>query len=810
MFGQRAQKYQQFHDEQRVQSNKQEFPQEVKANIGGERDGNSDFPSDQIPPDFELAELHREAWNVGITKLSKRQLRRLRLHQNNENVKEEERLIGQICKCCARQVPNDRVEIDCNNQDYSFLGAGMPLYFEYIKACILMLIVMFVTSGDYNIITNIAFGQSCQTLDKSFGIEIDEKTVCIFNWVTGLSLANKRDDQEFIDLQQMLNLISMLTLIFLFQYFRKEQRAFDTEIDSNTYYASDYTILLKNIPTNSEGLKNDDFDHDLKEYLETYIEGTYTKPLEVQDYEEELRQFQQRNNRPLKKLSRVVAVNLCYNIEQQSILEQEKQSKIIQKQKLLPQLYDQGLIPGTGDIKNNEQIKEIDSQIIEIEQKLEALEKRFVEGKDVRQYFLGQAFVTFRWESDVQWMLIDHRLSLCSRILGRKSNLIYRGAQLQVEQPPEPTDVFWENLHIKTYQKIWRRILGYILTFIILGICSGLIYQLSAVQANSADQMAKAIKNGDLNVNYKVKVIAQLASISIIIINYVLSIVIRKVSLFERFSTQTGFNISLASKSSVAQFINTAVITFAISTWVTQNIYGTGGLVYNQTYVFISNAILPALIQFIDSSTIMKWIFQFLEVRKGKSSIKTQKQLHDLYERPVFDISTSYANVLRNMYVVAFYASVIPIGLVITCFALVLFYWVEKYNIARRRTIKYNYSSVMSREMLEQLEYVLPIYCLTNLWWEYVFLESISIEAIIGVVFGVANAILPMHEINKLLFRMKVQPNEHLPINEAEVNFLTDYCRENPATAETERARYQERVNRHQKDKIAMDLMFDQ
>lgn len=46
---------------------------------------------------------------------------------------------------------------------------------------------------------------------------------------------------------------------------------------------------------------------------------------------------------------------------------------------------------------------------------------------------------------------------------------------------------------------------------------------------------------------------------------------------------------------------------------------------------------------------------------------------------------------------------------------------------------------------------------------------------------------------------MKAKPNEHLPINEAEVGFLTviciyislqDYCRENPATAETERARY--------------------
>jgi len=46
---------------------------------------------------------------------------------------------------------------------------------------------------------------------------------------------------------------------------------------------------LKNIPTHTEGLKNDDFDLDLKDYLEVYIERTYEKPIEILDYEEELR-----------------------------------------------------------------------------------------------------------------------------------------------------------------------------------------------------------------------------------------------------------------------------------------------------------------------------------------------------------------------------------------------------------------------------------------------------------------------------------------------------------------------------------------
>lgn len=50
-----------------------------------------------------------------------------------------------------------------------------------------------------------------------------------------------------------------------------------------------------------------------------------------------------------------------------------------------------------------------------------------------------------------------------------------------VEEPPEPTDVFWENLHITTKSKVLRRLFGYAITAIILIICAGLIYWLSAV-----------------------------------------------------------------------------------------------------------------------------------------------------------------------------------------------------------------------------------------------------------------------------------------------------------------------------------------
>jgi len=35
------------------------------------------------------------------------------------------------------------------------------------------------------------------------------------------------------------------------------------------------------------------------------------------------------------------------------------------------------------------------------------------------------------------------------RFFGRKSNVEYRGVNLDIDEPPEPTDVYWENLHVK-------------------------------------------------------------------------------------------------------------------------------------------------------------------------------------------------------------------------------------------------------------------------------------------------------------------------------------------------------------------------
>lgn len=63
----------------------------------------------------------------------------------------------------------------------------------------------------------------------------------------------------------------MITLIALFQVFRKDLRLLDKEIDESHHYASDYTVHIKNIPIHVEGLLNNDFDDDLRKFFEDYV-----------------------------------------------------------------------------------------------------------------------------------------------------------------------------------------------------------------------------------------------------------------------------------------------------------------------------------------------------------------------------------------------------------------------------------------------------------------------------------------------------------------------------------------------------------
>lgn len=45
-----------------------------------------------------------------------------------------------------------------------------------------------------------------------------------------------------------------------------------------------------------------------------------------------------------------------------------------------------------------------------------------------------------------------------------------------MERAPEPTDVFWENLGVSSFDRIKKVCMTYIATLLVIGICFGVIW----------------------------------------------------------------------------------------------------------------------------------------------------------------------------------------------------------------------------------------------------------------------------------------------------------------------------------------------
>mmetsp|Transcript_4056 Transcript_4056/g.359 ORF Transcript_4056/g.359 Transcript_4056/m.359 type:complete len:159 (-) Transcript_4056:45-521(-) len=154
------------------------------------------------------------------------------------------------------------------------------------------------------------------------------------------------------------------------------------------------------------------------------------------------------------------------------------------------------------------------------------------------------------------------------------------------------------------------------------------------------------------------------------------------------------------------------------------------------------------------------------------------------------------------MYFTAFYSVIIPIGMVISMVGLICTYYVDKKNILRNRTIKYTISTSLCIEMTEMIEYILPIFAASNwVFYSYVTEEFAPVTCVIGLIISLLNAFLPMELINTKLFKIKEAELENKSYEEALFDFDTDYARENPATAESSREEFFEKMSKLKKKK---------
>jgi hypothetical protein len=672
-----------------------------------------------IPPILELAEDHLKAMRIGKPVLD--------LSQEN------------IDEASGLPVDNEPPSICCDTEELAFISPGYPMYFQFIRFCILMGLCIIVFSSAFNIYDNNQ-GDGCPLTPTVNQTE----PACSNSFYTDASLANQANNTTHVKLQSLINLGTIIILIVVLQFLRKIQRKTAVECDERDLTSSDFTVRVYNFP--KDFTDKDDIDEEVKKFFTT--KGCPGKELNVKQ------------------------VSCIYDCTEKLELIKDMEKLTVDKLKLLARKKQ-------GEEVFDVEIEDLDKQIKEKDRRVDEISKQLQNGVGMANKFTGEAFVTFETQQesrDVEQFWQDEKWSLCKKRADDNSPFMYRGKRLFVGRASEPSDVLWENAGIPFEQKLTRRTMSHIATFFILFFFGGVIAFINAAP--------RYIFEGDLSTS-AVSILTSVGSFVINIMNYILIIIMKKLADYEKYSTLTDYYVSYTRKLTIAQFLNTSIISFLIA-MISQNYWGQSGLVTAIIQVFIYNAIIPWVMDIIDMFYWMK-VLARNKVRKNGAANMTQLALNKLFENYQFDFATKYATYLKTLLSAALYAPLVPSVMPIAVVGLMGSYWIDKFNLLKKRSRGASLGSELPMECIEFLESPLILFSAANFFYAH-FVVGLSygecIPNIIGLTIGILNAVLPMDEINKHLLPVAEEKLTDDKYSEKKMDFEEDYDRSNPATEE--------------------------
>lgn len=242
----------------------------------------------------------------------------------------------------------------------------------------------------------------------------------------------------------------------------------------------------------------------------------------------------------------------------------------------------------------------------------------------------------------------------------------------------------------------------------------------------------------------------------------------------------------------VSQFLNTSIVTLAVSLWA-GNLWGPGGLVESIYGIFYFNAILPWFTEFLDAGYWVVVYERYKMRKEGPRILKCQKDLNKAFENPPFDFATKYAVYTKTITSAAFFAPLCPMAMVWAVIGLIGSYWIDKYLMLRRRGRLYAVGPELSFEFVEYLEFTLILFSAGNFFF-YKELSSFTnrqlMLSIAGFTIGCLNAALPMEEINQWIFPSRDSRLNDQKYWEVKLFLPEDYDRYNPATAELAKQKF--------------------
>jgi len=621
--------------------------------------------------DIAKAEKHAKARRVG-------------------RLKETESQNMDYCEDCGLPANNELIDLCSGRIDLADLGAGFPLYYEYMVFCMVLLVLLFALVGIQGMVANHQ-GELCKAFQALY--EFDDEDYCKGGFLIDYGLSN-RSSKDSWKVSNILSLVFVSIGILAGFYYRRIQGLTADEANRGATTPSDYAVMVKGLPETEKADK-------IKAFFE---------------------QFGKKTGR-----CNVKKVIMSYYIADYVKLMKERTSLYHKKIK--------------GDTS-----AETEAAIKDVEKKMDDFEAHISEAESKK--FTGIAFVVFNTQTEtnevIQKFKMTHLEKAFSSIINKfcaNTRRSYNGQVIKVDRAPEPFDVFWENLGLDWWEVAKKRILTNIVSVLLLAVTFGLILGISALQ--------NKIK-GNTTSQAGITILSAVCSFIVNVINSALGIFIRKLSAYEKHQTYTYYFMSVANKLSYAQFVNTAIITLLVQIVITENdvkLWTRNSLVSGVFFLYLLNAFVPSLSYYFNPFYILR-IFKRSSVRSSAAdpnSKVTQNDANSVFEGPPVDMAQRYANVQKTMLFTAFYASVVPVGILFSIAGLIITYWTDKYLLLRRHCRPNALGKELAEDMADFLELFFVSLTAGNLIFEKIHFDETSGLNWIAFIISVVAFLLPQN-----------------------------------------------------------------
>lgn len=234
-----------------------------------------------------------------------------------------------------------------------------------------------------------------------------------------------------------------------------------------------------------------------------------------------------------------------------------------------------------------------------------------------------------------------------------------------------------------------------------------------------------------------------LTSLMVVTINMVLGKIIRILSAYEKHETYSKYHLSVATKLTIAMFINTGIVPMFVN-FGRKNWFKPGGLMVDITFNIGFISVYGPFINLINPFHLMKKVRKFYEKSKGRSSTLTQRQANQLFEGPALDIAQRYANTMLLFLLIVFYSFPLPFISLFGIIGVFYQYSVEKYLLLRRHKMPEPLGPTMAMFFISSVPYVCFLYGLSILIFSDILSEGQNKVGLFVFLFTLIYLFLPV------------------------------------------------------------------